>query len=71
MHTFDGKSCRINFNSDMSGEIEIREKETNNMVKINGQDIMDFVANYIRDKKMSELEQANTNEIFKIKDDFN
>lgn len=26
MHTFEGKSCRIHYNSDMSGEVHICDK---------------------------------------------
>ena len=64
MHTFEGKSCRIHFNSDMSGKVHISDKETNEEIQVEGQDILDFVANYVRHEKISVLEQAETKDIF-------
>ena len=64
MHTFEGKSCRIHFNSDMSGEVHICNKESNEEIQVEGQDILDFVANYVRHEKISVLEQAETKDIF-------
>lgn len=63
MHTFDGKSCRIHFNSDMSGEIHIVEKDSDKEIEVDGQDILDFVANYVRSERISKLEQMETKEI--------
>lgn len=63
MHTFEGKSCRIHFNSDMSGKVHIGNKETNEEIQVEGQDILDFVANYVRSEKISVLEQAETKDI--------
>lgn len=63
MHTFDGKSCRIHFNSDMSGDIHIWDKDSDKEIKVDGQDILDFVANHVRNEKISKLEQMGTREI--------
>lgn len=63
MHTFDGKSCRIHFNSDMSGEIHICDKDSYKEIKVDGQDILDFVANHVRRERISKLEQMETREI--------
>lgn len=63
MHTFEGRSCRIHFNSDMSGNIHIVEKDSDKEIKVGGQDILDFVANYIRSERISKLEQMETKEI--------
>lgn len=63
MHTFEGSSCRIHFNSDMSGDIHIAEKGSDKEIKVDGQDILDFVANYVRSERISKLEQMETKEI--------
>lgn len=36
MHTFEGSSCRIHFNSDMSGDIHIAEKGSDKEIKVDG-----------------------------------
>lgn len=48
MHTFEGKNCRIHYNGDMSGEVYICDKNTDKELKVDAQDILDFVADYIR-----------------------
>ena len=52
MHTFEGKSCRIHHNSDMSGEIHICDKNSDKELVVEGQDILDFVADYIKTEKV-------------------
>lgn len=66
MHTFEGKSCRIHFNSDMSGDIHICDKDSEEEIQVDGQDILDFVANYVRIERISKLEQMDTKEILKV-----
>lgn len=66
MHTFEGKNCRFFYNSDMSGEIYIRDKNSDKELKVESHDILDFVANYIRNQKISKLEDMTTKEIFNI-----
>lgn len=63
MHNYNGKSCSIIYNSDMSGDTVIVDKENGKSVSISGYDILDFVASYIRDKKVSALENMSTDEI--------
>lgn len=66
MHTFDGSKTRFHFNSDMSGDCEIIEKESGRSMKVPCEDILDFVANYVRNEKIGKLEQINTNDILGI-----
>lgn len=66
MHTFEGSSCRIHFNSDMSGEIHIAEKNSDKEIKVDGQDMLDFVANYVRSQKISILEQMETKDVLGV-----
>lgn len=63
MHNYNGKSCSIIYNSDMSGDTVIVDKVNGKSVSISGYDILDFVASYIRDKKVSALENMSTDEI--------
>lgn len=66
MHTFEGRSCIIHFNSDISGDIHIVEKDSDKEIKVEGQDILDFVANYVRSEKISKLEQIGTDDILEV-----
>ena len=66
MHTYNGKSCSIIYNSDMSADTVIVDKENGKSVSISGYDILDFVASFIRDKKVSELENMSTDEILRL-----
>ena len=50
----------------MSGEIYIRDKNSDKELKVESHDILDFVANYIRNQKISKLEDMTTEEIFNI-----
>ena len=67
MHTFEGKSCRIHHNSDMSGEIYICDKNSDKELVVEGQDNLDFVADYIRTEKIGMLEQMSTDSILHLK----
>ena len=67
MHTFEGKSCRIHHNSDMSGEVHICDKKSDKELVVDAQDILDFVADYIRAKRIGMLEQMSTENILDLK----
>lgn len=69
MHTFNGNSCRIHYNSDMSGEICISDKVSDKEITVNAQDILDFVANYVRNKRIARLERMETETILMGTDD--
>ncbi len=67
MHTFEGKSCRIHYNSDMSGEVHICDKNSDKELVIDAQDILDFVADYVRSQRIGTLEQMSTENILDLK----
>ena len=67
MQTFNGKKTRIHYNSDMSGDCIIFNKETEQEVNISCEDILKFVAEYIKIQKISKLEQMNSAEILGLK----
>lgn len=68
MHTTFSKSCIFIHNGDYSGETIIRnlskdKSEILGEVIIDTQDLFDFVANCIKSKKISELENMNSDKI--------
>ena len=67
MHTFEGKSCRIHHNSDMSGEIHICDKNSDKELVVEGQDILDFAADYINTERIGMLEQMSSDSILHLK----
>lgn len=67
MQTFEGKSCRIHYNSDMSGEVHICDKNSDKELVIDALDILDFVADYVRSQRIGTLEQMSTENILDLK----
>lgn len=67
MHTFEGKSCRIHHNNDMSGEVHICDKNSDKELVIDAHDILDFVADYVRSERIGMLEQMSTDSILHLK----
>lgn len=63
MHTFKGKKSIIHYNSDMSGDCVIFNKETEQNIEVSCDDILDFVAKYVKSQKISKLEQMDSKEI--------
>lgn len=66
MHTFNGKSCNIHYNSDFSGEVIIYNKNNHTGIRIDPQDLIDFVAEYVRSKRIGRLENMGSYEIFGV-----
>lgn len=54
------------FNSDLSGDVGIRKGK--NRISIPGSVLIDFVAEYVRNEKISALEQASTSELLGLKE---
>lgn len=67
MYSFNGESCTIHYNSDFSGETIIYNKNDDTEIRVNSQDLINFVAEYVRSKKVSRLENMNSDEIFGVK----
>lgn len=69
MHTFDGDSCIIVHHSDLSGDMHIKSKLGGGAaMQIKGEDLLHFIADYVRMKKISALEQASAEEILGIEE---
>lgn len=65
MHTFIGKTCRIHHHSDYSGELHIFDEKTLSEIRIDAEDILKFVAEYIRSNKIGQLENMDVSELLK------
>ena len=50
----------------MSGDCEIVEKESGRSMKVPCEDILDFVADYVRSEKIGKLEQMNNKDVLGI-----
>ncbi len=62
MHFFEANNgTKFNYSSDMSGDINIISKDQTSHV--NGNDILQFVAEYLRRKEISKLEDMCWQEI--------
>lgn len=67
MHSFNGKSCTMHHNEDFSGEVIICNKNDNTEVHVDTQDLIDFIAEYVRSKKLSLIENMSSDEILGVK----
>ena len=67
MHTFNGKSCNIHYNSDFSGEAIIYSKNDNTEMRVELDDLINFVAEYVRSKRVNQLENMNSDDILGVK----
>lgn len=68
MRTYEGSSCIIHYNSDLSGDVEIVTGiHGESSISVSGKDLLDFVANFVRDKQMSILENSSTEDILGIR----
>lgn len=65
MHSFDGMTATFHFNSDLSGKVKICLDD--NEILVEGKDLLDFVANYVRLQKISKLEQQDTYKVLGLK----
>lgn len=67
MHTFKGDKVNIFYNGDYSGEIEIVNKDSRERLKIDFEEILEFVSEYVRNKKIEEIENMDYKDILKFK----
>lgn len=66
MHTLGNKRTIFNYNSDFSGDIKIVDVATGNTIEVASDDLLYFVADFIRSEKISKLEQMSTKELLGI-----
>ena len=63
MHTYESNGFLFHHNSDMGGDVIIVNKNNGEELEVDGQAILDFVANYIRNEKIAKLENSTNKEI--------
>lgn len=67
MHSFNGKSCAIHYNGDFSGEVIICNKNDNTEMRVESDDLINFVAEYVRSKRVRRLENMDSDDILGVK----
>jgi hypothetical protein len=65
MHSQKHGGLQFTHNGDYSGEVEINNLDENVVMTVDMQDLLDFVAEYVRSKRISELEQMSTKKLLK------
>ncbi len=76
MHSFQGSlGTSFAYNSDLSGDVLITGVETTairrvkqSVLTIPGYDLLEFVAEFIREQKIEKIEQMTVNELIGIKE---
>ena len=67
MHSFHGKSVNIHYDTDVrTGECIITNKENGQEIRVLGSDLLNFVAEYVREQKIVKIESAGTTDILGI-----
>ena len=56
----------MHYNGDFSGEVTICNKNDNTEVHVDAQDLIDFIAEYVRSKRISRLENMGSDEILEL-----
>lgn len=61
MHTYKAQNTTFVHDSDLSGDVIIRRG--NNEIEVPGEDLLSFVAEYVRSERVGALESASHREI--------
>ncbi len=65
MHTFEGREIRILHHGDYHGNCQIVNKITNQKIEVSSEDILGYAAEYIRSKRIQELEMMDREDLLK------
>lgn len=65
-HTKEYKNTFFHYNSDLSGEITIEDKDTQAVIFVSGKNLLDFIAEHVRRERIDKLELMTANEILGI-----
>lgn len=57
---YQGDGARFIFNGDLSGGVTITDQRTQQTMEVLGQDLLAFVAEVVRMRKIAAIEQAST-----------
>lgn len=63
MHNWNNGKLNINYNSDLSGEISLRNEKTKEEIEVDGESIVKFVLDHLLREKISKLENMSHKEL--------
>lgn len=63
MHTFEGKSVRFFHHGDFEGEVVITNKETNEQMIVEMEDLINLVGEKVRCEKIGEIQSKTGREL--------
>lgn len=66
MQNFSDYNCVANFNSDFSGKVHLQNPEGERL-EISGSFLIALVAEYVRRRRIAEIEQATTAELLGVR----
>ena len=66
MHTLELPNTIFHYNSDLSGDVYIVVKSSATTLNVSGADLIVFVAEYVRNHKVAELEDAPIDKILGV-----
>lgn len=69
MHTFIHGDIIFNYNSDLSGDVAISYKGSQGEYLVDGDAILAFVAEFVRNRRISALEDASDAAILGIREE--
>lgn len=64
MHSYQGKRVVIHHNGDYSGDVIIGKRGEIREFEVPFEDILGLVAEYVRSRKMAQLEDVESGELF-------
>ena len=64
VHFDDG--LRIHYNGDYSGDVILTKKESNDEITTSFENLLAFVAMYVREKKISQIEQMTDEQLLDL-----
>lgn len=66
MHTGCYEHTVFNHNSDLSGDVIIRDLRTGTEINVPGADLLSFVADHVRQRRISEIAECGPEELLGI-----
>lgn len=65
MHTFEGKTIRIIHHGDCQGYCVLINKATDENMEIDSEDLLAYVAEYIRSERIQKIESMTVKDLLK------
>lgn len=65
-HSIDLKTATIHYNSDLSGNVHIVSKVDATKIEIAGEDLLEFIGEYLKTQTISKIESISGTEFVKL-----